>query len=51
MITFEEQGEPNSYRLKDGPNHWFAIIQLNGELMPVRQKEIMERIVKALNEG
>lgn len=49
-FQWQEQGEANSYRImRDG--HWFAIIQLNGELMPTRQIEIMRDICRSLNQG
>lgn len=49
-FQWQEQGEANSYRIKkDG--QWFAIIQLNGELMPTRQIEIMRDICRSLNQG
>lgn len=39
-------GEANFYRLMDG-ERWIAVIQLNGELMPARQRQIGEMIASA----
>lgn len=48
-MEYEEQGEANSWRLKDNENHWFAIVNLNGEFTDYKQREIMELICIALD--
>lgn len=48
IFKFEAQGEANSYRIKRD-DHWFAIVQLNGELYDQQQIQAMEKIVDALN--
>lgn len=46
-ITVIPSGEPQFYTLMDAHNHWFAVVQLNGEFMPERQTEIMAMLAAA----
>lgn len=46
--TWKAQGEANNYRIMD-EGHWFAIVQLNGEIHHAAQEEYMDVIVESLN--
>ncbi len=45
-LKYSEYGEANKYHLDyaDRGGKWFAVVQLNGELTPYEQKEIMQKV-------
>lgn len=52
--TVKESGDANFYRVLDGTigqgGRWFAVVQLNGEIMPATQEAIMQGFVHLLNQ-
>lgn len=47
---WRDEGYANFYTISKGHN-WFARVQLNGEMLSVKQEAFIHQMVKALNQG